>query len=242
MREHGSVLWLMIQSTFGKILAVLAGTAVVQAFLFQRAVQQLKPGEYGLEQALTRGHTAGIAGLGFLAITVFLCLTGAERGREKTGYTLQRLSVSEKMVLLWQAIYNGSCYLLLWASQVVVVLALSHWYTQIADPAMVTSQTIFLAFYRHEYLHGLLPMAEMEHWIRNLMLLLGLGLSSAYFTYAQRRRRKNGQLLTMILLVLLFFRDHINSGGTEGLVIVVSIICIGKILWNLQREGEAHEA
>ena len=241
MREHTSVLWLMIQSTFWKVLALLAGTAAVQAFLFQWAVQQLSANHYGLEQALTQGQAARIAGIGFLVLTAVLCMTGAERGSEKTGYTLQRLSISEKTVLFWQAIYNGSCYLLLWASQVLVMMGLAQWYTRIAEPAMVTSQTVFLAFYRHEYLHGLLPMVEIEHWVRNLVLLIGLGLSSAYFTYAQRRRWKKGEWVTMVLVVLLFFCDHVNSGGMEVLVIVITIACIVKILWKLGREGEAHE-
>lgn len=244
MNKHSSVLWLMIQSTFWKVLALLTGTAVVQAFLFQRAVKQLSSSNYGLEQALVRGHIAGVAGIGFLCITAVLCMTGAERGREKTGYTLQRLSISEKMVLLWQAVYNGSCYLLLWASQVLVMMGLAQWYTRIADPAMVTSQTVFLAYYRNEYLHGLLPMAEMDHWFRNGIMLVALGVSSAYFTYAQRRRQKNGELITMVLTVLLFFCDHINSSG-EWLASLISIICLSSVVKALRkaaREEAAYEA
>lgn len=244
MNKHSSVLWLMIQSTFSKVLMLLAGTAAAQAILFRRAVQQLSSSNYGLEQALERGHIAGVAGIGFLGITAVLCMTGAERGREKTGYTLQRLSISEKSVLLWQAVYNGSCYLLLWASQVLVMMGLAQWYTRIADPAMVTSQTVFLAYYRNEYLHGLLPMAEMDHWFRNGIMLIALGLSSAYFTYAQRRRRKNGELITMVLTVLLLFCDHINSSA-EWLVSLISFLCIFFVvimLWKLNREEEAYEA
>ncbi len=234
----------MIQSSFWKVLVLLAGTTAAQVFFFRRAVQQLRPGNYGLEQALTQGHVAGIAGLGFVCITAILCMTGAERGNGKTGYTLRRLSIPEKSVLLWQAVYNGSCYLLLWASQVLVMMSLAQWYTKIADPSMVTSQTVFLAYYRNEYLHGLLPMFELDHWFRNIMMLIALGLSSAYFTYAQRRRLKNGELITMVLVVLLFFCDHINSSGEwlVGLISFICISCVVKTLWKWKREEEAHEA
>ena len=244
MNKHSSILWLMIQSSFWKVLALLAGTAAAQTVFFRQAVQQLQPGNYGLEQALAGGHVAGIAGIGFVCITVILCMTGAERANGKTIYTLQRLSVSERTVLLWQAVYNGSCYLLLWVSQVLVMMGLAQWYTRIADPSMVTSQTVFLAYYRNEYLHGLLPMLELDHWFRNGIMLVALGLSSAYFTYAQRRRQKNGELITMVLTVLWLFCDHINSEG-EWLVSLISFICLSsvvKVLWKLKREEEAHEA
>lgn len=243
MNKHSSILWLMIQSSFDKVLALVVGIAAVQACVFPWGVQQLQPGNYGLEQALREGHMAGIAGVGFVCMTAILCLTGAERGSGRTGYTLQRLSVSEKTVLLWQAIYNGSCYLLLWASQILVTMGLARWYTQIADPSMVTGQTDFLAYYRNEYLRGLLPMMEMGGWIRNILMLIALGLSSAYFTYAQRRRQKNGELITMVMIVLIFFCRQIGE-ELEWVAILISFLCfssIVKMLWSIKREEEADE-
>ena len=59
MNKHSSILWLMIQSSFDKVLALLVGIAAVQACVFPWGVQQLQPGNYGLEQALREGHMAG---------------------------------------------------------------------------------------------------------------------------------------------------------------------------------------
>lgn len=241
MRRHSSVLWLMVQRTFGRVIILLVGIIAVQAVLLREAVQKLEFGNYSLEQALDQGHVAGAAGVGLIIMTAMLCMAWEERGHESFGYTLRRLSVSERMIVLWQAVYHGGCYLLMWATQMLGMMALAQWYTQIADPAIVTGQTVFLAFYRHGYLHGLLPMLDVMYWIRNLGLLIALSLSSAYFVYARRRGKTSVELLAMLLLIMIFFGAYVDMAGAEGMVIVFSAVCIALILWRLWREENAYE-
>lgn len=241
MNKHSSVLWLMIQSTFTKIVGLLAGMVAVEFVLFWQAVLHMKSSNYGLEQAISQGRIPWVAAAGLILMTALLCLTGAERSGGRTGYTLQRLAISEKSVFVWQAVYNASCYLLLWAVQVVAAVGLGHLYMKIADPAMVTGQTIFLAFYRSEFLHSLLPMAEMTRWLRNIALLVGLGMSSAYFTYAQRRRRGNGELLSLLGLTLLFFSASVGSRGNDRLLGLASLATIVMIWWAVYKKEAADE-
>ncbi len=241
MNKHSSVLWLMIQSTFMKILALLAGMVAAEFVLFWKAFRQLKYDDYGLEQVISEGHIAWVAAVGLIIMTALLCLTGAERGGGRTGYTLQRLSISEKSVFLWQAVYNASCYLLLWVVQVVAAVGMGHLYTRIADPGMVTGQTMFLAFYRSEFLHSLLPMAEVTRWLRNVALLMGLGLSSAYFTYAQRRRRGNGELLSLIGLTLVCFNGWVGARSNDLLLGGFSLVLSAMVLWGVYKKEAADE-
>lgn len=241
MRKHSSVLWLMIQSSFKKILLLLAGMVVVELALFWRAVGQMQASNYGLEQAFSEGRIAWVAAFGLIFMTMLLCLTGAERGGSRTGYTLQRLSVSEKTVFLWQAVYNASCYLLLWIVQVVAASGLGHLYTNMAEPDMVTKQTVALAFYRSDFLHSLLPMMELNRWLCNLALLVGLGLTSAYFTYAQRRRRGNGELLSLMGLTLVCFNGWMGAQVKNLLLGGFSMILGIMVLWDVYKKEAADE-
>ena len=61
MNKHSSILWLMIQSSFSKIMALLTGISAVQMALFVWAFQQLSVAEYSLEQTLVQGQAARAA-------------------------------------------------------------------------------------------------------------------------------------------------------------------------------------
>ena len=76
MNKHSSILWLMIQSSFSKIMALLTGISAVQMALFVWAFQQLSVAEYSLEQTLVQGQAARVAAVGFLGVTWLLTRTG----------------------------------------------------------------------------------------------------------------------------------------------------------------------
>ena len=113
MKQHGSVFLLMVRSTFYKVLlllgaATLAETAVFVAFCLRGPTAK----GFGPELLLRQGRIAWIFGAVMVLMTLLLIRTGTEKGA-KTGYTLRRLSVSERWVFFWQSAYNTLCYLLL---------------------------------------------------------------------------------------------------------------------------------
>ena len=66
------------------------------------------------------------------------------------------------------------------------------------------SQTIFLAFYRSELLHSLIPLEEISRWVRNGVMALGLGACAALEPFLQRRKELPWEILAPVSLALLF--------------------------------------
>ena len=157
----------------------------------------------------------------FVAMAVLLSKTGCEYG-SKQGYMLKRLSVSERNVFVWQSIYNSFCFFMLWSVQTLLAYAFCKLYLAKVDPMLTSGQTIFLAFYRNNFLHSLLPLSEVSRWIRNILLLGCLGLAAAHFPYRQRRGKVEVTIIAMTSLSL-FFSRAIGSLGNDILIMILSI-------------------
>ncbi len=223
MREHLSVLMLMARSTIYKVLGIFFLMAAAQVGLFYLTLNRaLAMESHTIEQIFRQSRIPWIFALAFLLITALLCLTGTEYGGRQ-GYTLRRLSIPEKNVFLWQALYNTCCFFLLWAVQLFIVLALCPLYIEKADPAAVSQQTVFLAFYRNDFLHTLLPLADISRCIRNVFLVLGLGISSAYFPFCQRRDQTSAQIIILTIMAFIFFSPGMGALGNDIFVIVTSL-------------------
>lgn len=142
-----------------------------------------------LETVWSSGRMAIPFGVAAVVTAAVLMAFGSE-GNVKVSYTFRRLSVSEKSVFVWQALYNTLCFFLLWAAEILIALALCRWYTAQVVSGYVNRQTVFLAFARNEFLRELLPLADTARWVRNGVLCLTLGTVAAWDTYAQRRSGK----------------------------------------------------
>jgi len=206
MRRYISVLRLFARSTFLPLLLILAAMAAGEWVLFQTEWQS--GGAITFEETVEQSRMFWAFGAGFLAMTVLLCLPGCEFG-SKTGYTLRRLSVSEKTVFWLQSSYNFLCYLLLWGVQLAVVLLCWNTYIEV-NPSAVGGQTLFLAFYRSKQLLPLLPMDFVSLWIRNFVLIFGVSLTTAQFSFTQRRGGKFMLVVPMVILAVLMYSREIN--------------------------------
>ena len=144
MKQHTSVFMLMARSTIYRVLGLLIVMAAAEAGLFWLRIQQgVVDGSFHLEGVIAGSKLTWACAAGFQLVTALLfwgCYTVSH------SYTAARLSVSNKTVFLWQCVYNAACYLLFWAVQILIAMALCHWYTVLAPAEYVTNQTVFLAF------------------------------------------------------------------------------------------------
>ena len=106
-------------------------------------------------------------------------------------YTLMRLSVTRKEVYFIQSVFNMLCYIWFWATQVLVIVLLCYIYVWKAPEGYVTGQTIFLAFYRNDFLHSLLPFEDFPFWIRHILLCIALGLRSSMYLTGEGKAKKS---------------------------------------------------
>lgn len=227
MKKHLSVFMLMARSSFYKILGLLAAAAAVEGVLFWLALRRGPvQGSFGLELVIEDSHMIWVFGVCFLLMTLLLALTGCE-GKSKCGYTLQRLSVSGRWVFFWQSVYNVLCYLLLWAVQILVAVALCRLYERLAAPEYVSGQTVFLAFYRSDFLHSLLPFEDAVFWVRNAAFALSLGICAARFPLAQRAGKRFTEGIVLVCGVFWLFSREIGALGSCVLAVCFSLFCAG---------------
>lgn len=244
MRQHLSVLMLAARSTIYKVLALLVAMAVAEGLLFQTTLQKALAGEpLGLEQVISQSRIALVCGLGFLLLCALLSVAGSESRGGKLGYTLRRLSVSERGVFLWWASYNVACFFLFWVAQLAIAMLLCRLYLSRMDPAYISGQTVFLAFYRSRFLHSLLPLAEASRYARNGVLVLCLGVCAACSSWRQRRGQRGIAVVALAAITAVSFPQAMGSFGSDLLLVLIAIGTATSALAGVWKErGDEHAA
>lgn len=212
MKKYISVFEMITRSTLYKVLAVLVVMAGVQLVLFWREMQShIDDTMSGMESMVNGSHMIWVLAVGFLLITVILCWSGCNIGSNQ-GYTLRRLQISETEVCVLQAIYNGICYFLLWASQVAVLFGAGMLYAKEAQN--LTNQTIMLAFYRNAYMHSILPLADGIGWFLLILMLVGCAVATAIFPHQQRRGKVSFAVIAAVVMVFILFPRGLGDDVT----------------------------
>ncbi|MDE7060152.1 MAG: hypothetical protein K2O71_00970, partial [Lachnospiraceae bacterium] len=165
-----SILGLLSGASIYKVFTVLAVMGFSEIALFFYCAQ--KDTERLLENAL---YNRQIYPIFFLALGLVFFLLMRTEGMmgEKGGATMRRLRLSGIQIFLVETCYNLVCILLVFAVQIwILIVAL-----KIISGG--SSEEFFLAFYRVEFLHSLLPLAEGRKWIKNLLLVLAFSVGAA---------------------------------------------------------------
>ena len=216
MKRYISVWMLLARSTVYKMLAILLGTAAAHTVAFYL----LKPGRT-LERVFDHPAMQVIFGAGLVLLTLLLVSTLSESGG-KLDYTLRRLRVGHRTLFVSQCVYNVACCLIFWAAEVLTVFALCRVWE--AGQEEISHQLVYLAFYRSEFLHGLLPLDEGICYVRNLALFVAVAVCAACGPVLQRRGQQH---LGMLLPAIVFAVAVPSELGRVG--IGVGIACAGVI-------------
>jgi len=231
LRKHLSVFMLYTRSSIYRILILLILMAVAEITLFYLSANRVMTSNIiGLERMFDKSYIGLVMAAVFVLMSVQLSLMGCERG-SKQSYTLCRLSVSEEAVFAWQALFNALAYFMLWAVQLLIVWAMCIYGTSKMG-SLASNQNIFLAFYRNDFLHSLLPLAETSRLIRNILLIISLGLSSALFSYHNRRKKFGISIIFMILIGGLPFAGSVGNIETD---VVQGLASVCVIIWSIYR-------
>ncbi len=241
MKRYFSVLMLAAGSTIYKISGLLLLMAALETASFYRLLQ-IGPVDqfYALESLIDRSGIPLICGFAFLGLCLILSLTGYESGRSKISYTLQRLSLREETIaLLWSGYYLV-CFLIFWAVQLLIVLCLSRLYIAVVDPAYLNEQTVFLAFFRNDFLRSLLPLEETSRLLRNGALLLSLSLGAACFPLKQRRGKRDIAMSFLAVFTFWSFPQEMGRFGSDAWIFLLALALAGNsayyILWEKSDE------
>lgn len=246
MNKNLSVFMLFAGSSIYKLMLLFVLLAAAQCGLFGLALTNaittssaLDMAVEGVEYIFTSSRVFWVTAAAFLLMTAQLCRVGCNFGSSQS-YTLHRLRIGKKKVFILQAAFNTLCYLLLWAVQLGIALLLCHWYVSAAGES--GNQTVMLAFYRHKFLHSLLPLSDISRYIRNILLMLALGVSSARFVWSNHRGKPGADIIAMVSLVLVFFAGETTAVNTDYLVsFCSSAVAFGGLYSVLMKEVEDEE-
>lgn len=241
MKRYISVFEMIIRSSFYKVLGILASLSVLELGTFYIAMQQpLASIQPNLEELVDQSHFMYMFAIAYLLITVVLVLSGTNIGSMQ-GYTLQRLRIKEKKVFLLQCIYNILCYVLLWATQVGVLLAASNYYMTHKTEAILTNQTVFLAFHRNDFMHSILPIQDTLNWVLLFAIIVCTGSFAADFTRMQRRGKVAWILIIFVAIAFVSFPRGLEE---EPIILIIGMIAYSAFicLRNIFYRGEEDES
>lgn len=212
MRQHISYWMLLCRSSVMKILALFAAmTAVEGGLFFLRGNQAV-----GLEQMAQAMWLKWVFGAALVVMTLILERVLCRSGMD---YTLRRLGLGRRSQFLWQAVYNTLCLLLLWVVQLFVVLLLCRLWMD--GRTGLRGQELFLAFYRDEFFHSVLPLGDLSRWGRNLFCFACMGLASACVPVCRRRGKYCPCSAAQTVWMVIHFARDMAQDSYDLMVMVV---------------------
>ena len=245
MKRYLSVFEMIIRSSIYRILGVLALMIGIETVLlmivWNQPIAKLQP---SMEVWVERSWLC----IPFLAaywfVTYILASSGTNMGSMQ-GYTLQRLRIPEKKVYLLQCVYNMFCYVILWETQLVVLFAASDFYMKHKTGAILTNQTVFLAFYRNAFMHSILPLEDIFGWFTLGFYIVMTGILTAKFARNQRNGKVTWSLIFFAALAVVCFQREL--GVEPYFMLMLTLIWIMYMLAQVlinegvqedEREGE----
>ena len=215
MKKQLSVFALHARAAIGRLALVLLGMLALDAAAY------VLFGLRGFRASLTGSELVTalrvIFSLGLVACQLLLAACFGAGSRY--GYTLRRLQIPETRVLLWSGVCNALCFACVWCVQLMASVGTAALHAADARYAE-GAQGICVDFYRSEFLHGLLPLADGYLWIRNVVFVLALGVLTAYMQLGLRRKNGGRRLALVVLtgLMLLVLPVGFGSGRTAGIL------------------------
>ena len=235
MKKHSSVLMLVTRSTIYRVLGLLIVMAAAEAGLFWLRLQQgAIDGNFSLEAVISESRLTWACAAIFLFVTAVLSWGSST---VSGAYTSARLSIPSKMVFLWQCVYNILCYLIFWMVQILVMIALCRVYEAQAPAEFVSNQTVFLAFYRSDFLHSILPFEDTWCWVRNLALVMALGICASRCPGKQSGKFRFHDILA--IATVFFFVREIGAAGNYIFMLLLSMLCAGIAVGNVLKKDSA---
>ena len=203
MNKYLSIIELNAKRSLWKVLIVLAVMGAAQ-FLLARNLMvngRVYPGTDG--QSYTSVEDIASTGTRFCIcyaaaiLLIFLAICAKSFRKGGSSYRPMMLEVSERCVILLNAVYNAACYFLAWAVTAMMILAAIQVYK--AQPQFMTgAQHIYLRIWDSRALLNFLPLDDTAVLVSMIMITLSLGILTAGAT--ERLSRRNFPLLCAVMI------------------------------------------
>lgn len=229
MKKHSSVFQLMVRCSFYRVLIILTVMVTLQTGLFWLALNSGSSAEgFGLEYVFDKSHIS-VVFIGAMIAMNILLRAATEYDTEGKNYTMMRLSVTRKEVYYWHFVSNMLYYLLFFSVQLFTVIMLGMMYLKFAPAEYVTGQTLFLAFFRNDFCHSLLPLGDFPYLIRNLVIVISAAMWSAYYPKEVEEEKKKVHFNGFVFLPIMFIGE-LGDYFYCGLLLIFGTV---GILWKI---------
>ena len=225
MKKHLSLFMLFVKQRIYKELLVLAGLAAVNYAGFKLFGETDTIG-------FARGTAGYVYAFAFMAAyfaLMFICVPMSQK-RSNSLYTLQRLSISERWVFIWECLASALCFLLLMAAEILILLCLAGIFEKM--PGFNQGpQGILIALFDSEFFYGLIPLGMPDCWVRNGVFVFCCGVLCAYTAMDVRHGKKKtvGTLFCIFLVLGLWLpispRDTVSVAFHMCVSLLLSIGC-----------------
>lgn len=230
--KHLSVLMLYVRSAIFPLLGTIFLLVVTQTGLF---LWQMTRNTSYLEAIVQSGYF-------YLAWVIAAALLVVLLSRMKgSSYTMRRLRISERASFLWHSLSCLLCYVLLWMAEVLTITLLCRYFLMRPAAADASEQALFLAFYRSDFLHSILPLEEISRWVWLLFAWVTLALATAGANVQMRYGRKPSTLIPIALLFLWHFKHPLGSLGLDVLLTLLNLSCAFYCVWDVWFHAEEVE-
>lgn len=221
MKRYLSVFEMITRSSIYKVLLILGVLVATETAFFYHAMNFSN--EITIEGYIEESFYSVIFQVAYLLITIVIVFSGMNVGSVQS-YTLKRLSIKEKSIFLLQALYNLFAYMLLWGTQLIVLLInITIYLKNLPDGVVITNQTMFLAFYRSTFMHSILPLEDAPGWIILTLIAVTGAVATAEFTRLQRGGKFGFELLVLVAAVLVYMPRELGYDISFILVVIVIV-------------------
>lgn len=212
MRKNISVLGLCLQGTLFRILGVLAIMAAAEIGYFYFLLQgmnDLPLFDEIMEKLLFK--IIFIAGFVFAIYQTSDFLTG--KNNIQSAYTFGRLGTKSSSTYLMVFVHNLMMIIIAWAVQIAAVIIMSKIY-EAANTEYPYSPVLFLAFYRNDFLHALLPLGDIAAWsaVAAEWIAIAACLAASVKTMHYTKKPFYGSTAMLVGFSYFYVNDSLSSG------------------------------
>ena len=241
MKKYISVLALDVKNTIFKVLGILILMSVAQlgyfylfmqkelAFWHIAAASWQVPGMVtSFDLMLTESRMEIFFMISVALVGAVLIRGCSEHGKVRSKFTWHRLQIERRQVFAVWAAYRVLCMALVAAWQILLLIVMDGMYQEIWAQGYAP-QSLFLACYRNEFMHGLLPLSDPFYAVRLVCCLLFWGMGTAYVGYAGFLEHQQGCSIVIVGILFTVILFPMTSTDLWFEVLYMAVI----VFWNI---------
>ncbi len=241
MKKHGSVLHLMLRASLYPVLSAAVAVPVIEFPSFLQSFH--RSSDWHLDWLMDARNLPFYFVLIIVIMSRNLSMTGSQQMGSHCGYTLRRLSISEKAVFCWQTAAVFLSYLVLYAVQALTLLLCAGVFLRTASPEMLaySAPSLYGAASASCFFRAMMPGTDWCLWLCTLILLWTLAASTAFTPFIMRRGRKFPMYLPAVFL--LYFHISLKNRMVDSniFIMVLSIFLLLYMLYQVWEYGDEDE-